>query len=59
MDDLDPDFAALAAEARRLEPRVVHIAPRTKDYKSVLLIETAGPTTRRAFCCRPIGGVDA
>lgn len=44
-DDLAPDFAALAAEARRLEPRVVNVSTRTKDYKTVLIIETAGLTT--------------
>lgn len=45
VDDLDPDFAAIAAEARRLEARVVCVSTRTKDYKTVLIIETAGLTT--------------
>ena len=45
-DDLDPDFATLAAEARRLEPRVVAVSTRTsEDFKTVLIIETAGLTT--------------
>ena len=44
-DDIAPDFAALAAEARRLEPRVARVSTRTKDYKTVLIIETAGLTT--------------
>lgn len=45
-DDLDPDFAALAAGARRLEPRVVRVATRTSgDFTTVLVIETAGLTT--------------
>lgn len=45
-DDLDPDFAALTAEARRLEPRVVRASTRTsEDFKAVLLIETADLTT--------------
>lgn len=45
-DDLDPDFAALAAEARRLEPRVVRISTRTSgDFTTVLVVETAGLTT--------------
>ncbi len=45
-DDLDPSFAALAAEARRLEPRVFRAATRTsRDYKTVLILETAGLTT--------------
>lgn len=46
MDDLDPDFAALAAEARRLEPRVGRTSTRTSvDFKTVLIIETEGLTT--------------
>lgn len=45
-DDLAPDFAALAAEARRLEPRVVRVSTSTSsDYKTALVIETAGLTT--------------
>lgn len=45
-DDLAPDFATLAAEAGRLEPRVVRISTRTSaDYKTALIIETAGLTT--------------
>lgn len=45
-DDLAPDFAALAAEARRLEPRVGRVSTRTsEDLKTVLVIETAGLTT--------------
>ena len=45
-DDLDPDFAALAVEARRLEPRVVRISTRTSgDFTTVLVVETAGLTT--------------
>lgn len=45
-DDLHPDFAALAAEARRLEPRVGRTSTRTsEDFKTALLIETAGLTT--------------
>lgn len=44
-DDLDPDFAALAAAARRLEPRVVAVSTRTsEDYKTVLVIEAADLT---------------
>ena len=46
MDDLDPDFAALAAEARRLEPRVGRVSTRTsEDCSTVMVIETAGLTT--------------
>lgn len=46
MDELDPDFAALATEARRLEPRIVAVSTRTsEDLKTVLIIETAGLTT--------------
>lgn len=46
MSDLDPDFDALAAEARRLEPRVRRVSTRTsEDLKTVLVIETAGLTT--------------
>lgn len=42
-DDLDPDFAALAAEARRLEPRVVRVTTHTgRDFKTVLVIEAGG-----------------
>ncbi len=45
-DDLAPDFAALADEARRFEPRVVNVSTRTsKDFSTVLIIETAGLTT--------------
>ena len=45
-DDLDPDLAALAAKARRLEPRVVRISTRTSgDFTTVLVVETAGLTT--------------
>lgn len=45
-DDLPPDFAALAAEACRLERRVVRVSTRTsEDYKTVLVIETARLTT--------------
>ena len=45
-DDLDPAFAALADEARRLEPRVVRASTRTsEDFKTVMVIETAGLTT--------------
>lgn len=48
VDDLDPDFAALAAEARRLELRVVGVSTRTsEDFKTVLVIETAGLTRVR------------
>jgi uncharacterized membrane protein YgcG len=44
-DDLDPDFAALATEARRLEPRVVGVSTNTsEDYTTVLVIETKGLT---------------
>ena len=47
-DDLAPDFAALATEARRLEPRVVDVSTRTsKDFTTVLIIETAELTTAR------------
>jgi hypothetical protein len=45
-DDIDPDFSALATEARRLEPRVISVSTRTKDFKTVLIIETAGLTTQ-------------
>jgi len=46
VDDPDPDFAALAAEARRLEARVVRISTRTsEELTTVLVIETAGLTT--------------
>jgi hypothetical protein len=34
-------FAALADEARRLEPRVVRVSLRTKEGKTVLIIETS------------------
>lgn len=45
-DDLDPDFATLADEARRLEPRVRRVSTRTsEDFKTVLIIEMAGLTT--------------
>jgi hypothetical protein len=45
-NDLDPDFAALADEARRLESRAVRVTTRTSsDFKTVLMIETAGLTT--------------
>lgn len=44
-DDLAPDFAALAAEARRLEPRVVRAWTHTDpDYQTTLAIETEGLT---------------
>jgi hypothetical protein len=40
-DDLDPDFAALAAEARRLEPRVTGVSTHTsEDFMTVLVIQT-------------------
>jgi uncharacterized membrane protein YgcG len=46
VDDLDPNFAALAAEARRLEPRVGRVSTRTSaDFSTVMVIETAGLTT--------------
>jgi hypothetical protein len=46
MNDHDPDLASLAAEARRLEPRVVRTSTRTsEDFKTVLLVETAGLTS--------------
>jgi hypothetical protein len=46
VDDLDPDFAALAAEARRLEPRVGRTSTQMgEDFKTVLVIETAELTT--------------
>lgn len=45
-DDLAPDFTALAAEARRLEPRVVRARAHTSpDYQTTLVIETEGLTT--------------
>lgn len=45
-DDLVGDFAALAAEARRLEPRVVRVSVFTSpDYQTTLAIETEGLTT--------------
>ncbi len=48
-DDLSRDLAALATEARRLELRVVNVSTRTsRDYKTVLIIETAELTTREA-----------
>ena len=47
-EDLAPDFASLAAETRRLEPRVVRVPTRTSDdHKTVLIIETAGLAARR------------
>lgn len=48
-DDLAPDFSTLAAEARRLEPRVVRVSTRaSSDYTSVLIFETAWLTTQEA-----------
>jgi hypothetical protein len=48
-EDLTLALAALAAEARRLEPRVVRASTRvSEDFKTVLLIETAGLTTPEA-----------
>lgn len=45
-DDIAPDFATLAAEARRREPRVGRTSTRTpEDFNTVLIIETAGLTT--------------
>jgi hypothetical protein len=40
----DPGIRALGDLARQLDPRVVGVSTRTKDAKTVLIIELAGAT---------------
>lgn len=56
-DDLAPAFAALAAEVRRIERRVVRVpTPTSGDYRTAVIIETAWLTTPGACCYPPTGG---